>query len=325
VNASSSSELEHLPPEQARLIDSLCDQFEAAWCGVRPRIEDYLAGVDPALHPVLSRELIQLDIFYRQKRGEEPGREDYRPWLSADFSGGTDLPFDTAAGADIKSAPTTNDLMTDENGQTGSRLNTIIGDYELLEEIARGGMGVVYRARQVALKRIVALKMIRSDLGAEPGRLARFQTEAEAVARLSHPNIVQIYEVGRHDQQPYLSLEFTDGGSLQNRLAGTPLPFRDAAELLKTLAAATHYAHSKGIVHRDLKPANILLQSVASCRHSVAARNVSTPGADCAPPATDYRLLTTDYAPKIADFGLAKQLGAESGQTCTGASLGTPS
>ena len=187
-------------------------------------------------------------------------------------------------------------------------------------------MGVVYRARQVALKRIVALKMIRSDLGADPGRLARFQTEAEAVARLSHPNIVQIYEVGRHARQPFLSLEFMDGGSLQNRLAGTPLPFQEAAELLKTLAAATHYAHSKAIVHRDLKPANILLQSVVSAQHSVDDRNTTTDREhNSAPISTDYRLLTTNYCSKIADFGLAKQLGAESGQTCTGASLGTPS
>ena len=315
-----------MPPEQARIIDSVCDRFEAAWCGVRPQIADYLAGVDPCLHAVLSRELIQLDIFYRQKAGEQPDRAEYQPWLSTDPSGGTDLSFDTTEGAGGAHASTAHRSPADKSDDTGTRANTIIGEYEVLEEIARGGMGVVYRARQVALKRIVALKMIRSDLGADPGRLARFQTEAHAVARLSHPNIVQIYEVGRHERQPFLSLEFMDGGSLQHRLAGTPLPYREAAELVKTLAAATHYAHSKGIVHRDLKPANILLQSVAVRNKRTARKDcASSPFDEFGPPTPEQTSVTADYCSKIADFGLAKQLGAESGQTCTGASLGTPS
>ena len=166
-------------------------------------------------------------------------------------------------------------------------------DFELLEEIARGGMGVVFKARQVSLHRLVAVKMILSRQIASQDDLRRFEIEAEAVARLQHPNVVQIYAVGDTDGQPYLALEYVEGGSLAKKLDGAPQPARQAAELVECLARAIQVAHQHGIVHRDLKPANVLL--------------------------------TPEGVPKIADFGLAKRVEVDTGETRTGVILGTPS
>src|SRR6478609_9567589 len=130
--------------------------------------------------------------------------------------------------------------------------------YEVLGELGRGGMGVVYRARQVALDRPVALKVVLGAAHAGPDQLARFRAEATAAARLSHPNIVQVYEVGDHAGSPFFSLELVEGGTLADRLRGEPQPPRPAAELVRTLARAVEHAHSRGVVHRDLKPANVL-------------------------------------------------------------------
>jgi serine/threonine-protein kinase len=164
--------------------------------------------------------------------------------------------------------------------------------YEVLGLLGSGGMGVVYRARDVRLKRLVALKMILTGPHARPEERDRFRREAEAVARLQHPNVVQIYEVGEQDGHPYLALEYLGGGSLADRLGGKPQPADEAARLVRVLALAVHAAHQGGIVHRDLKPANVLLAE--------------------------------DGTLKVTDFGLAKRLD-EAGQTQTGAVLGTPS
>src|SRR5262249_45089205 len=131
--------------------------------------------------------------------------------------------------------------------------------YEIVRELGRGGMGVVYLARQTELKRLVALKMVLAGAHAGQQELARFRTEAEGVARLQHPNIVQIHEIGEHDGLSYFSLEYADGDTLAKKLAGAPQPPRYSAALVQALARAVHAAHQAGVVHRDLKPANVLL------------------------------------------------------------------
>src|SRR4029077_10648976 len=131
--------------------------------------------------------------------------------------------------------------------------------YEILGKLGEGGMGVVFKAPHGKLGRVVALKMILSGGHARAAELARFRTEAEAIARLQHPNIVQVHEVGEHDGRPFFSLEFCAGGSLDRKLNGTPLPAQEAARLLETLARAMQAAHAKNVIHRDLKPANVLL------------------------------------------------------------------
>jgi serine/threonine-protein kinase len=167
------------------------------------------------------------------------------------------------------------------------------GGYELLARIGRGGGGVVYLARQLGLNRLVALKHLRAGPYADPDDRARFQTEGEALARVRHPNVVQVYEVGACEGQPYLSMELVEGGSLARRLLAGPLPPREAAELVRALARAAHAMHQQGVVHRDLKPGNVLLAA--------------------------------DGAPKLSDFGLAKLLDAEADHTVTGTVLGTVS
>jgi WD40 repeat protein/tRNA A-37 threonylcarbamoyl transferase component Bud32 len=168
-----------------------------------------------------------------------------------------------------------------------------LGDYELLQEIGRGGMGVVFKARHVKLNRIVALKMILGGALARADDLQRFNTEAAAAAQLQHPGIVALYEAGTYDNQPYFSMEFVEGSSLAQMAAAGPLPGPRAAAYLEKTARAVHYAHCRGVIHRDLKPANVLVDQ-------------------------------QDH-PKITDFGLAKLIEIDSGQTRTGTVIGTPS
>jgi serine/threonine protein kinase len=190
--------------------------------------------------------------------------------------------------------------------------STAVPDYEILGVLGRGGMGVVYKARHRKLNRLVALKMILHSDHTSASGPARFRTEAEAIARLRHPNIVQIYEIGEVEDRFFLALEHCEAGSLKDRLTGTPLQPPAAVALLETLARAVHVAHQAGIVHRDLKPGNVLLTSPAGSapRESVGAGAIAP--------------VLGNLVPKIADFGLAKKLD-EVGQTQTGEVMGTPS
>jgi serine/threonine protein kinase len=175
-------------------------------------------------------------------------------------------------------------------------LPTVPG-YEIQGVLGRGGMGIVYQARQVALQRTVALKMVLNGAHAGPTELGRFRAEAAVIARLQHPNIVQIYDVGEVAGRPYFVLEFVAGGSLAQYLHGKPQPMRPAATLIETLARAIHAAHVSGVVHRDLKPENILLTEVRSQEPEARDQETAFLTPDSCP-------LTP--VPKIADFGLAK-------------------
>jgi eukaryotic-like serine/threonine-protein kinase len=187
-------------------------------------------------------------------------------------------------------------------------------------------MGVVYRARQKSLNRTVALKMLLSGVHASPLELARFKTEAEAVAQLQHPNIVQIYEIGEHNGLPFFAMEFVEGPSLAEPLSKGPVNPRAAAQLIETLARAVQVAHERGIVHRDLKPANVLLASAPQWTASL--RDASGLGAQSLHWGVvlgDAQSPLVRCVPKITDFGLAKRLADEHSHTQTGAIVGTPS
>jgi WD40 repeat protein/tRNA A-37 threonylcarbamoyl transferase component Bud32 len=288
-----------------RLVDQVCNRFEAACkAGGQHRVEDILGDTPEPARSALLRELIVLEVYYRRARGEGCRAEEYLArfpdldlaWLAEAVAG--DAPAgpasraapraEAARPAEATTPPQADTLAPEAAGQFGSR----VGDYELLEEIARGGMGVVFKARQKSLNRIVALKMILAGQLASPEEVQRFLAEAEAIARLKHPNVVQVHEVGDSGGIPFFAMEYCEGGNLNAQLDGTPWPPDKAAALVRTLANALHAAHQAGIVHRDLKPANVLLAE--------------------------------DGTPKVTDFGLARRLDVQ-GQTRTGAIMGTPS
>ena len=293
-----------------------------------PRLNEILAKY---LQAVESGQAIDVEQFVREHAEHEKElREFFADKRRLDDLAGRDavgsaarhpvdaptLPPNSATHLD---APTLDSVA---KPQVATRPGTVIryfGEYELLEEIARGGMGVVYKARQVKLNRIVALKMILSGQLASQEDVQRFYTEAEAAAGLDHPGIVPIFEVGEHEGQHYFSMGFVDGESLSSRLADGPLPPREAAELVCKVADAVQYAHECGVIHRDLKPANVLLQlerQSPETRASAAAAQEST--AFPRPPVSSPQ-------PKVTDFGLAKKTTADSNLTGTGQILGTPS
>jgi serine/threonine protein kinase len=315
----------HDPARREALVELIKIDLEYRWrrAGPRPagscqpapaeaepmdggtRLEDYVARFPELRVPgSLPVGLIGEEYRVRHEWGDRPEHADY----ARRFPGYAGILSGLLANID--------DERSAERALAAARCSdvgampTAPAGYRILEEIGRGGMGVVYRARQVDLDRIVALKMIRSGPLAGPGERERFRREAAAVARLHHPHIVQIFEVGEHAGQPFFSLEFIEGGSLEQRTKGAPLAAHDAANLVEILARAMAAAHRQGIVHRDLKPANILLQAADG-------------GSRAAGPPASRDLRST--IPKINDFGLAKRLDQPAGQTESGAVLGTPS
>jgi eukaryotic-like serine/threonine-protein kinase len=319
--------LESLPLPLVLELEQACSRFENAWrtpgVGAGPRIEDHLTPAEgrecpaPGREPVrphaadpdrlrlaLLRELVRIDIEYRHRAGETPAAEEYlerfpdldRGWLAGALAAAL------ARGQRPAGTPARPGTHTAGRGSTVSppaapprSLPAPFGDYELLEEIARGGMGVVYKARQVGLNRLVALKMILTGGSLPGGAVRRFHREAQAAAALDHPNIVAVHASGQHEGCPYYCMAYVEGDNLREvvRRQGLPSP-EQAVDWLRAVTEAVAFAHRQGIIHRDLKPENVLLDRQGR--------------------------------PRVTDFGLACQFeaGAADRLTYTGQVLGTP-
>ena len=312
----------------ARRIDEVCRRFEVELReGRQPRIEDYLVDISDEGRPALRAELEALESELRPadetfarpesshptapepQTAQNPSTIAEAPTIAPGLPAASLTPGAQPSSVhEEPTVPPSNPPRTAHDEPTAAMIRQVpsatptaseptriryFGDYEILREIARGGMGVVFRARQVSLNRPVALKMILAGQLADDTDVRRFYTEAEAAANLDHPGIVPIFEVGQHEGQHYFSMGFVEGKSLSQRLAEGPLSSREAAELMLKVAEAIEYAHQRGVIHRDLKPANVLLDQNGN--------------------------------PRVTDFGLAKKLEGDSGLTGSGQVMGTPS
>ena len=282
------------------LLDSVLDRQSGSWlAGSRPSVEDLIDGSPLRNDPEAQLDLIYNEIVLREELGEEPSAEEYvrrYPNLREDL----ELHFEVHSAMADAVLGETHRLgggitLTDADAAPDGALPQP-PDYELIHLLGRGGMGVVYKARHRRLRRHVAVKMFEPGRVPSPREVLRFRAEAEAIARLQHPNIVQIFEVGEWNKLPFLSLELAEGGTLAQRLQRFPFAPPAAAALVETLARAVHHAHGQHIVHRDLKPANVLFAA--------------------------------DGTPKLTDFGLAKVLEGDADSprdaTRTGDPIGTP-
>jgi hypothetical protein len=280
-----------VPLAEARRLDALCARFEAQWrAGQAPRIEAFLQEFSGsgAEQGRLLHELLALEVELKESAREPVSIGMYQQRFAGHgdvveqvFGDRSSLPGERPATGRLEHA-----------FETGLDVPRRFGDYELLGELARGGMGVVYRARQISLNRVVALKMILSGQFASESEIRRFRAEALAAAHLDHPNIVPIFEVGRHQGHAFFSMKLIGGGNLAHRLGRYRDDHEETARLMATIASAIHHAHRKGLIHRDLKPSNILIDELGQ--------------------------------PLIADFGLVKRASDASSLTASGALLGTP-
>jgi serine/threonine protein kinase len=284
-----------------RRMHCVCTDFEAAWlAGLRPSIEQFLNTATGLPRQDLLAALLASELELRGDRGERPSLDEYRrrfpddaavverlfcveresravmdtervhPWRRASSVAGCGPIARITSG--VGSGSTLHDAKSTDARATSPTY--LIGKYEILGEIARGGMGVVYRARHADLDRVVALKVILAGHFASPVDIERFHTEAQAVARLDHPGVVSVFEVGEHAGHHYLAMPLIEGVSLAELAADGPIDPRRAAELIRQIAEAVHYAHDRGVIHRDLKPRNVLID--------------------------------TSGRPRVTDFGLAK-------------------
>ena len=280
------------PPatKSPREVDRICDRFESMWReGQRPRLDDFLNTVDESIRREAFGELLPLDADYRTDGGEAVSAEAYIERFPA---------FQETIQSFFQ-ARTINETLTRIETQPSpeSVSDTLplgkFGNYEILAEIARGGMGAVYKARQGGLDRLVAIKVILSGPGATPAYIERFLAEARTAARLQHPAIVSIVEVGQIDGRYFFSMEFLPGETLAEIAKRGPIPSEQAVRYARDIAEAVHYAHERGVLHRDLKPSNVMVDASG-------------------------RL-------KVMDFGLAKLVEGSSQLTRDGDLLGTPS
>jgi serine/threonine protein kinase/WD40 repeat protein len=297
-------------------INLACERFEAEWqSGGEPKIELFVAQVPEAARLELTRELLKLEIYYRRKRGDTIGADDYKSRFRelADLidkllsisqesqiqSGHATFESGVPTGPDLRHQNHENKPVSlKEDANSGNHSGRVLGDYVLIKELGKGGMGVVHLARQRSADRLVALKLIRIDrleqLPSDKRQewLDRFSTEGKATARITDAGVVTVYEVGAHVDQPYYSMRYVEGHSLAEVVKAGPLPNRRASALMEQVARAVQSIHDQGVLHRDLKPQNIL----------VDARD----------------------RPYVSDFGLAKWLDAAEGVTHTGEVLGSP-
>ena len=281
MNHNVSSTMMDSPLARRCRSEQICTRFEEAFkAGLRPGLREFLGETPDVEQAELFKELLPLEVFYRRKAGEAPNPADYT--------------FENSELAEVVNA-FFSVLNEPADRQRTSEFPSVPG-YTVECQLGRGGMGVVYLARQHQPRRLVALKMIRDGTLTRKEASRRFQTEADAVARMQHPNIVPVYAVGEVDGRAFMVLEYVPGGSLDEHLKGQPIPPRDAARLVETLVRAVAHAHSLGVIHRDLKPANVLMPDI------LQPANL-----------------------KVTDFGLAKLLEDSTGPTLTGETLGTPS
>ena len=284
------SPLPDLSPEEVRELERACDAFQKAYqAGNATSIEAALTDIPEALRSTALRQMVAMEVVRRRQAGERPDAAEYLarfPELDPRWLAAVAADIDTRA-----RTQSVGNVLTNTALRSGIVAPALPG-YEILGEIARGAMGVVYKARQFSLDRLVAVKMLLRVCDADDSSEdVRFLTEAEAMAAVAHPNVVQVYDFGRCDDRPYLVLEYLAAGTLTTRLKAGRLGADEAAHLLEKLARGVHAAHVAGIVHRDLKPGNVLFDAAGN--------------------------------PKVSDFGLARRESLPH-LTATGAILGTP-
>lgn len=329
------------PQSPAELAVVFCHQQREAWTeGRQFPVEYYLQR-----HSLLRQDseavldLIYNEIVLREESGSGVHREEFLKRFP-DLAGELQRLFDvheailsedqslwekSTPHADGKTRSRFAETRSAVSAVSGFGTEACIANYEVLEEVGRGGMGIVYKARQGGTNRIVALKVVLTGRFASDSEIARFRTEAESAARLDHPGIVPVYEVGQQEDLYYLSMGYVEGENLAEAFARGPMPPQEAARLVCTLAEAVHYAHSQHVIHRDLKPQNILLEARDPGSSECGNGNSDLefpPDSARRPPHSSG--LSTLGRPRITDFGLARQSDRFDALTITGQVLGTP-